>query len=864
MTRISVRRQDFNRKGRTTIDLLVVVGLAVVVLLVVAACFWMAGRAQRNVEVTKRTSSTDKQDIAPTQDIQKPPVAKAQPRATDQDVPEKPPPADEIIDGDSEARQAGGALMEDWKAKMQAAAAQPSSGVYALQRSIDFDCLDGAVINPENGRLSLFGHKANSDYVLAIPYLDYLGTALECESPSFSLEWTEESYPVVDHVLRTGGEAILDTMAKLCDDRYGLTAEAAWYLQEHGVPISQGANRSRTLFWMLKAAGHPRKAEVVRRLAAWLDAEGASSDQRLALYEALGVDGTYWELQEKYSAGKLSKEQFLDEFFPKFFRSLGRALDESQGDRYADRYQQSRDRGRSPEDAFGDAQDPVLSDLTTLVGKTLAELAPDTVETHLPLSLVRRLTGGKVPIVRPKFNDLPPRSMLARLAFQADVAGKLIPASPQLKHAVSTYRTESAFCRAKGRSLDECHVRVWLAPGEFELTQSKDGRTVRISKSEMTINIRRVDVGAGYARKDVADPLLEEYARELTRQYDELAEALPVLHVLREAMKVVALTRWVRERGLRIRLPQQGRQEWSPPETYPGILHFSLCVERGKFIVCSSAEGGVDLSVDPDLRDAVAAQPSDNRVGVPTEGDDLADMEQSLRDQLAASRAVGNKALGESLKRRLASILLEKALELWRKGDQEGFEDAFDEAVSLDPNAPEVYEAGTELLGGGGDWAEGVLGVTEGERPEWGAFDWRIRRLLVGTDDEEARSDAEEIFFKGVAVEAPELDGKRLLPFKPLIDPRVPPEAATQIIRIIENHPQLTDQLRTYRQDYLDAQERINDARAENDTEKVKEIIQEHDQQTEEFKKEVKKVIEEEEPELAEYFYVDEIDVSKE
>ena len=65
---------------------------------------------------------------------------------------------------------------------------QPLTGIYSLQALIDFDSLDGATFDPAFGTVSLFGHKKDSDHFTPVSYLDYLATAMECESPTFSLE----------------------------------------------------------------------------------------------------------------------------------------------------------------------------------------------------------------------------------------------------------------------------------------------------------------------------------------------------------------------------------------------------------------------------------------------------------------------------------------------------------------------------------------------------------------------------------------------------------------------------------------------------------------------------------------------------
>src|SRR2546429_97718 len=53
------------------------------------------------------------------------------------------------------------------------------TGIYSLQALIDFDSLDGALLDLQAGTVSLYGHRAHRAHFVPVAYLDHLATALE-------------------------------------------------------------------------------------------------------------------------------------------------------------------------------------------------------------------------------------------------------------------------------------------------------------------------------------------------------------------------------------------------------------------------------------------------------------------------------------------------------------------------------------------------------------------------------------------------------------------------------------------------------------------------------------------------------------
>jgi hypothetical protein len=124
--------------------------------------------------------------------------------------------------------------------------------------------------------------------------------------------------------------------------------------------------------------------------------------------------------------------------------------------------------------------------------------------------------------------------------------------------------------------------------------------------------MERYDRGPNDSKKSVEDPLLKQYADELTALYEPLAAKFPVLLDLRESMKVMAIADWLKQKGIKLSLPTAGRSTWNPPAQYPGVIHMELALKEGPVGEVMSASGGIDFRVDKNwnlVRDAIAAQP---------------------------------------------------------------------------------------------------------------------------------------------------------------------------------------------------------------------------------------------------------------
>lgn len=175
-------------------------------------------------------------------------------------------------------------------------------------------------------------------------------------------------------------------------------------------------------------------------------------------------------------------------------------------------------------------------------------------------------------------DGLAPDSELAHAFLRADWMLKNLGVTPELTEKVPGHRTPSEFTfemETARRVYDagDVNVRMWLQPAVIELQHDPAGRVVGFGRAEIAVRtsvIAHGRSGSSAARQLAADAAAG-YADHVTRRYEDYARALPDLHRLREAAKMIALSQWARKRGLRLVPPA--------PPARPGPLPASF--QRG-------------------------------------------------------------------------------------------------------------------------------------------------------------------------------------------------------------------------------------------------------------------------------------------
>lgn len=571
---------------------------------------------------------------------------------------------------------------------LEAAPAVASSQVvscYSLQLLIDFDCLDGASVDKATGTITLFGRRANPKYLLHVAYFDYLATALEYKSPSFSLEATQGFVRSVERASQSRNDAVMKVLTHpfiLKGDKVWLTESGAWLLQQGGVEATLGLTHRQTLAKMLRAANHPDAAEIMDRMQACVDAKGDTQAAWVDLYEALGISGAYQDISNRASVGRITQEQARDEANTLYLRAMAEELG-VQATRYTDSYAGRREQGASPDEAMKKLEyGELLTDANALFEKTVEEIFKDTPRIDVPSWIGNSVGEESIPRVKPVFTDLPQSSWLARTAFDADILCKTlsIESNPRLTALIPSYRTERQFLSETGRlkgGLLEFH-RFGIKSGAFDMVESSDGNSLWFRRTPMVFDMVRISISENGETTDIDDPVLSEYAAELSKLYDPLARVFPTLQKLREAQKIIAIANWLDRQGIKVTLPKQGRLSWTPPESVPSVMVAHVTVKAGQLNTTVNGAGGVNLSQNSAWRvsqEPITVPHGERKMDIPV-ANGTQGTESNLRSRLSTI----------SDKNERVRLEVELAQTLSNRGDPDAAMREMDKALRLDSN----------------------------------------------------------------------------------------------------------------------------------------------------------------------------------
>ena len=495
------------------------------------------------------------------------------------------------------------------------------SGFYDPAKSGDFDVLDGIRVNPKKGTVILYGHHDRRGAVRSVPYLDYLAAALESHDPTFSLEWTPKSRQTIDRAFSIADQELTNQLAHVMEGNQ-LTKRGAWWFRMLGVDVQEGMDKMSLWMAVFPAAGYPDAGKVVEA-ADEVERAGSALNQKVmdpdghprspmehlinaAASLVVPIDLNFLNTENAALNGDAEARETLLSWV---FRGMARAYKLDEG-RYINRYESLQRSGTEWSTAFAEVLNMSQDDTVDLQKNAFHALVGDRTFIHVPPDIMRDALGVN-PVVVPVFQGLARNSLLAKVAFDADVFGKNLMDMPEIKSDVPTYRTYFEWRQTVDRApASEGHT--WFAPHGFELFESADGRTVWFGKTPIRIYMESYENTGASGRQSVADPLLKRYADELTALYDPLAAKFPVLLDLRESMKVMAIADWLKRKRIKLSLPTQGRGSWDPPATYPGVINMEIAVKQAPVGEVMSASGGIDFRVDGNwdlVKEAIEAQP---------------------------------------------------------------------------------------------------------------------------------------------------------------------------------------------------------------------------------------------------------------
>ncbi|MDP2913222.1 MAG: hypothetical protein Q8N91_04365 [Candidatus Omnitrophota bacterium] len=204
--------------------------------------------------------------------------------------------------------------------------------------------------------------------------------------------------------------------------------------------------------------------------------------------------------------------------------------------------------------------------------------------------------------------------MLKQYAFgviadqEGNIIGKRVSSVGEYKSYMELFKRDPSAQKKLAEGGEICS-RFWILPLEMKLARS--GNTLIFIRSTMQVQTRRMELVDGQLKDspDNSDPAAENFANIFTTYYDELARESPVLEEAREAAKVVAIVKWLKDKGMGA---NDFKIDWSTtPRSDDYVkkvrsLSISACGEWG---IGQSVRlvGGVELSPIPIESSSTAA-----------------------------------------------------------------------------------------------------------------------------------------------------------------------------------------------------------------------------------------------------------------
>jgi len=233
-------------------------------------------------------------------------------------------------------------------------------------------------------------------------------------------------------------------------------------------------------------------------------------------------------------------------------------------------------------------------------------------------------------------------SELARTFLEADWYLKTLTGEPELAEKVPGHVTREQFLfqreSASGQyNTNGVECRFWLKPESAPMSYDSGKRVITFKVPKVSVNAELLSIqAASSSMSAMVQDGLNSYGKMITRNYEGYAKALPPLHRLREAAKVLAFANWARQQGIRLQPPEPPAVPVVLPAKFTrGFWTAQIVSRNGRTFIGYSAQGGVDFgpSVGNDWIQA---------------GEDAA-LGKTALAQLAGSAALGQKAVDAAL-----------------------------------------------------------------------------------------------------------------------------------------------------------------------------------------------------------------------
>ena len=166
----------------------------------------------------------------------------------------------------------------------------------------------------------------------------------------------------------------------------------------------------------------------------------------------------------------------------------------------------------------------------------------------------------------------PANSPLMRVMFEADYALKYITSLNPETLSIPNHQSSIEFLASEAERLgtplpDEGQLRYWIKPGAVKMNVFQD-------KSGVAFVSAVVDIGAEplYGDLGVFAQSLDVYSLGITMRYDAYAKLYPSLHIMREAEKIIAFARWLKNNNIEVKMPEFNPVNNPVPDKVKGFV----------------------------------------------------------------------------------------------------------------------------------------------------------------------------------------------------------------------------------------------------------------------------------------------------
>lgn len=545
---------------------------------------------------------------------------------------------------------------------------QPSNSL--SQRLEEINVLKYALIDEETKRVVFIGTYDPTYASGPISYRDLLADALTDPYPSFSLDY-KQAMPSVQKIMKImdaeiqlisrntayGMKWMNKTMMSVLNSkdpipekllieermRNTMGIEPEEWMAYVNLDIKSNATTYRQyelienflgkLFTSLGIEERFGRAFIVLAQAQREYKETPNYQTTLKLCNLLHINEELQQVRSDYNTKLINDETAARRIFSLYYRTLLKGFGvspskvDAMADRYRDGYTLDEDLAYALEDRYQFLTKEALR-LHVFQSFVLSQDFLHTMYPNLPIAYSGvRLYGRQA--------DSP----LTRVMFDADYAFKYITSLSPETVSVPGHKFSVEFFTTEGERLgislpDEGMVRYWIKPGVVKMNSFKD-------KSGVYFISVQPEIGADplFPNSDLGDykEILDSYAEGLTQRYDAYAKLYPSLHIMREAEKIIAFARWIKNSNIEISIDKFNPSQNPVPAKVKGFVTVSFVrKEKGDMdSLFLGINGGVVFDQE-EGEEWIQEEPS-------------VEVTDSVLNQLAASTALAEQAAGAAL-----------------------------------------------------------------------------------------------------------------------------------------------------------------------------------------------------------------------